>query len=577
MNSDRDFNIYINTLNTKTNNVTNKYRGSAEEIVKAYDAPNGVPEPGRRDSEAGIQYYAIDTGVNRRTMIPPVIGPRLYDQDVWGKSETVFPGLNRQTYRDITESELSLDDMIDRVGTRHSIGVPQFVQPRQPGSRVPQNYVGEPVDQAYYNGAPYYYEQMNRKDFEREIVPQYKGDQDNIEYWTKLEDTTIEPRNPKGDQRDKFDRSFYEDLQILPTNETVVDLVENNFSPPQYKVPMGGDEPDFQGYNFRKNQFKKPLEDDMHPSEMQNKKEHFAFITKSQPVPYGNTSDNLPRAQVTPLTELYQSQGTVIEPTRKYYDVMDRVPPGVNIQATPNTDALFEQSPTYVYTDDYFKQPQTRLYLQDVQPKLYSYAVDPEPINSNVGITYAPQRPPMILDQITDSGLAQPLYTRIDPQLLRTDGTAGQLARNPERTNWSSEYSDWQPAPGTINFENIYDPRFTSYGDPYRSYSDVNLGQVQYYYSDIDAYTRPNFITRSNVDFIDFRDPMGKVKPYYNRTASVDDVRRQVENQTMADELFHRQDRMESLMSKRNSEMYQLRYAPLSKAAHSNQGYGPSS
>jgi hypothetical protein len=217
------------------------------------------------------------------------------------------------------------------------------------------------------------------------------------------------------------------------------------------------------------------------------------------------------------------------------------------------------------------------LYLQDVQPGLYSYAVDQTPINSNVGITYNPQRAPKILDQITDGNLAYPLYTRIDPQLVRSDGTPGQLARNPTRTNWSSEYSDWKAAPGTINFEDIYDPRFTSYGDPYRSYSDVNLGQVQYYYSDVDAYRRPNFISRTNVDFIDFTNPNGQVWPYYNRTASVDDVRTQVENQYDADAIFHREDMMESLMSKRNRETWQLRYAPLQKAAHSNMGYGPSS
>jgi hypothetical protein len=36
---------------------------------------------------------------------------------------------------------------------------------------------------------------------------------------------------------------------------------------------------------------------------------------------------------------------------------------------------LIEQTPTYIYTDKYFNEPTNRLYLQDVQPKLYSYSV----------------------------------------------------------------------------------------------------------------------------------------------------------------------------------------------------------
>jgi hypothetical protein len=256
---------------------------------------------------------------------------------------------------------------------------------------------------------------------------------------------------------------------------------------------------------------------------------------------------------------------------------MNRVPPGNDAQTPGLPEQLLPQSPTYVYTDDYFKQPSARIFLQDVQPKMYSYSVDPVPINANVGISYMPQQPPRTVDQVVDvnNRMSYPLFNRIDPQLVRDSGTKGQLANNPNRTAYSAKYSDFEAPEGSIDFEDIYDPRFSSYGDPYRSYSDVNLGQVQYYYSDVDAYRQPNFISRSNVDFIDYRDPMGKINTYYNRTASVDDVRASVENQYEADTLFHREDMMESLMSKRNSEMYQLRYAPLRRTANSNMSYGP--
>ena len=161
---------------------------------------------------------------------------------------------------------------------------------------------------------------------------------------------------------------------------------------------------------------------------------------------------------------------------------------------------MIDPTPTYTYTDDYFNQPQRRLFLQEVQPNHYSYSVEQTPINANVGISYTPQIPPKFRDQVYTNNNNYPVLTRVEPELVRDDGlTPGQLAQQPERNGISAKYSNWNPPAGSINFENIYDPRFSSYGDPYRGYSDVNLGQVQYYYSDIDAYRQPNFIIRSNV------------------------------------------------------------------------------
>lgn len=238
---------------------------------------------------------------------------------------------------------------------------------------------------------------------------------------------------------------------------------------------------------------------------------------------------------------------------------------------TPVTDLLLPETSTMVYTDEFFSQPNAKYFLQNVQPNIFSYSVDTTPINSLAsGISYTPQRPPKFRDQVyTRNGNGTyPIYTRVDPQLIREDGVPARLLEQPIRDNWSAKYSNWTPAPGSINYEDIYDPRFNGYGDPYRAYTDVNLGQVQYYYSDVDAYRYPNFITRSKVDFIEFTDPMGKVKPYYDRTASLSDARPFVENQWMNDSLYFRENIMESQMAKRNSELWQNRFAPQSKAAN---------
>lgn len=247
------------------------------------------------------------------------------------------------------------------------------------------------------------------------------------------------------------------------------------------------------------------------------------------------------------------------------YTEMGRVPPGQNVQIPAVTNQLMYQSPTYSYNSNYFNTPDERLFLQTVQPSLFSYSVDQTPLNSNIGISYAPQLPPRVLDQVVNNGSAYPLYSRVDPQLVRTDGTPGQQATQPIRSDWSSEYSNFQAPKGSINFEDIYNPTFTSYGDPYRSYTDVNLGQVQYYYSDIEAYTMPNFIQRSNVDFVDFRTPNGQIWPEYKRNVSLDEVRPHVENQTTADELYHREDLMSLQMDKANRIRWQTRFAPTQK------------
>jgi hypothetical protein len=306
--------------------------------------------------------------------------------------------------------------------------------------------------------------------------------------------------------------------------------------------------------------------------------EGFSFLeadpaTRVQPSSAMNAQQQLGAYYSQPapqeLQDQFGSKG-VYQSLGADYTAHSRVSPsigghGQNMQIPMVTDQLMSQSPVYGYTADYFNSPNNKLFLSTVQPQLYSYAVDQQPINSSIGISYAPQNPPRVLDQVTANALGMPLFSRIDPQLIRTDGPPGLQARQPIRTDWSAEYSNYQPPAGTINYEDIYDPRFTSYGDPYRSYTDINLGQVQYYYSDIDAYKMPNFISRSNVDFVDFRTPQGQIWPEYNRTAGLDDVRSHVENQTTSDELFHREDMMSLQMSKANRNSWQQRFAPLSK------------
>jgi hypothetical protein len=239
--------------------------------------------------------------------------------------------------------------------------------------------------------------------------------------------------------------------------------------------------------------------------------------------------------------------------------------------ALPPENLLINKTPISMYGPGMVNVPERTKYTQNIQPNIYSFSDTAEPINANMGISYNPDLPPRVVDQVAMYDGAYPLYHRIDPQLVREGGIPkGRLEEMPRRTQWSAKYNTYDTIDGSVNFEDIYDPRFTGYGDEYRSYVDVNLGNVQYYYSDIDAYRDPNFGTRSKVDFIDFVDPMGRIKPEYNRQVGLNDVKENVQSQYDADSIYFREDLMERLMRKRNQELWQLRAAPLRKDAHAH-------
>lgn len=235
----------------------------------------------------------------------------------------------------------------------------------------------------------------------------------------------------------------------------------------------------------------------------------------------------------------------------------------------PNQDLLIPRTITSIYGPGAVTNEEKIKYLTNIQPNEYSYSDVTYPINSNLGISYTPEIPPRVLDQVATPYGTYPLFHRIDPQLVRDQNIPPErLEELPRRTAWSAKYSGFDAAPGTVNFEDIYDPRFNGYGDEYRSYGDVNLGQVQYYYGDVDAYRYPNFGIRSKVDYIDYIDPMGRVLPEYDRQVGLNDIKKTVHDQYTSDSLYFREGLQERLMRKRNRELWQLRSRPIRKDAH---------
>lgn len=276
-----------------------------------------------------------------------------------------------------------------------------------------------------------------------------------------------------------------------------------------------------------------------------------------------------PIQNLIPQQSQFQNNQTKTSPVYSEYTIIGDNPSQTPL--LPNQDLLIPRTITSIYGKDAVTNEERTKYLENIQPNQYSYSDVAYPINSNLGISYTPDIPPMVLDQVSTPNGTYPLFHRIDPQLIRAQGIPPERREElPYRNEWSARYSDFDAAPGSVNFEDVYDPKFTGYGDEYRSYGDVNLGQVQYYYSDVDAYRSPNFGIRSKVDHIDFVDPMGKVLPEYSRNIGVNDIKKSVHDQYNSDALYFREGLQERLMKKRNQELWQLRAMPLRKGANAS-------
>ena len=179
------------------------------------------------------------------------------------------------------------------------------------------------------------------------------------------------------------------------------------------------------------------------------------------------------------------------------------------------------------------------MFTQTIQPGVYSYNEVDEPLNSNIGISFNQQIGPITveLDENEDSVT----YVQHDPRLF-------------EETI--------EPYVETVNESNVYDPRFSGYGTSYRAYTDDNIGQTRFYYDDIDAIRMPNYITRSNIDFMKAADTYGPMENEHgNKYNSI--IRNLANDKYLESALTFRTGLQESAMRKMNANRWQQRQAPI--------------
>lgn len=185
-----------------------------------------------------------------------------------------------------------------------------------------------------------------------------------------------------------------------------------------------------------------------------------------------------------------------------------------------------------------FNQYNNNLFTTPIQPNTFVKNEIIQPVQSNMGISFTPQFQPYNCSNNKQQN-GNTLITYLDPNTYK-----------PEPIQYNI----------VPNVSNVYDPRYTGYGTSYRSYYDPLSGQTRYYYDDIDAIKRPNYIVRSKIDDAEWADQYGAMKPNeYHLFA-----KQMADDKFMNDSLRQRTELQQRYMDKYNTQIgWQRRMAPI--------------
>lgn len=208
---------------------------------------------------------------------------------------------------------------------------------------------------------------------------------------------------------------------------------------------------------------------------------------------------------------------------------------------------LYYDLPTNYSATNCQRRPQLKelngqLFTSTITPGVYYKNQIIEPISSNIGISFTQQIPPR---KVSYDSMGNKIYTGMDPRLFTPD-----MDESSDETDVPSNYD-------------VYDPRTNGYGTSYRSYIDKLTGQPRFYYDDVDAIRRPNYVMRSDVDFLKTADSYGPIKEDDEEISLTENIRKNVDGAYLDNTIDFRNDMMTRLMRKRNAELWQQRMAPI--------------
>ena len=191
--------------------------------------------------------------------------------------------------------------------------------------------------------------------------------------------------------------------------------------------------------------------------------------------------------------------------------------------------------------DNVFNCYNKDIFTNIIQPGVFARSEIIEPINSNIGISFDQQFEPVTCEKDC-KGLT---FVSHDPRIQ---------VNKLNQEDPSALYRD------ITTVENVYDPRFNGYGTSYRSYIEPVTGQPRFYYDDVDAIKKYNYITRNNIDFLDYGTSAG---PMTEKEFCTTDLRAKAAGAFTNDTISHRTDMQERLMRKINANSWQQKVMPI--------------
>ena len=189
--------------------------------------------------------------------------------------------------------------------------------------------------------------------------------------------------------------------------------------------------------------------------------------------------------------------------------------------------------------DDKYNCLNKNLFTSIIQPGVYARSEIIEPIQSNIGISFDQQFEPITCEKDCNGGVT---FVSHDPKLV------------PKNIDIIHE------EPDVVDVSNVYDPRYHGYGTSYRSYHEPVTGQTRFYYDDVEAIKKYNYITRNNIDFTDYGTSAG---PMTKKEFSTKDLRARAQNTFTNASIDHRTDLQERLMRKYNANAWQQKEYPI--------------
>jgi hypothetical protein len=148
-------------------------------------------------------------------------------------------------------------------------------------------------------------------------------------------------------------------------------------------------------------------------------------------------------------------------------------------------------------------------------------------------------------------------YISSDPRLISASHNGQVLAL------------DRPPIDSTVCLDDLNNENLKEYGKNYNTYSDINAGQIEYYIdkSRSDPFFNPLFTIPSKSIGKVYKDPMGSMKPQYNRHSLVCNSMLDTTNDNYSgglswiqDSTSHREDLLSLQMRKRNEQRWMPRW-----------------